>query len=180
MFLIHFRKKLGFVHVYTGDAPGVHEAPLGYAMRAIGHGLKVIVVQFFKDHAERGEVLITPKLHPHFNVVSFDSPEPFNVQKPTPSDKFIANEGLNFTRKLVHSSKKPDIIILDAINPLIFHDLLPPTEVIDLVDNAPPNLEWHLTGHPANEDIKKFAHQVIDLRPEKTLQGLEDRKGIDH
>lgn len=174
------RKQLGFVHVITGEGPGVHEVSLGYGLRAVGHGLLVVVLQFFKPHAERGEVLIEPRLQPHYRVVSFGSHEPFNVERPTPTDVYIANEGVNYARKLVRSSRRPDLLILDAINPLIAHGLLSSREVIELVDNAPPNVEWMLTGHPVSDEIKQFAHQVIDLRAEKSLHGLGPRRGFDH
>lgn len=174
------RKHFGFVHVITGEGPGVHEVSLGYGLRAVGHGLMVMVIQFFKPHEERGEVLIEPRLQPHYRVVSFGSQEPFNVERPTPSDVYIANEGVNFIRNVVRGSRRPDLLILDAINPLISHGLLSAQEVIDVVDNAPPNIEWMLTGHPVSDDIKRFAHQVIDLRAEKALHGLGPRRGFDH
>ena len=46
----------GFVHVYTGDGKGNTTASIGLAYRAIGHGLKVFMVQFMKM-GYTGEIL---------------------------------------------------------------------------------------------------------------------------
>ena len=40
--------KKGYVQVYTGDGKGKTTAAIGLGVRAVGRGLKVIMIQFFK------------------------------------------------------------------------------------------------------------------------------------
>ena len=46
----------GMIQVYTGDGKGKTTAALGLACRAVGHGLKVFIIQFMKGDTQSGEV----------------------------------------------------------------------------------------------------------------------------
>ena len=52
------RKKVarGMVHVYTGNGKGKTTAALGLALRALGWGLKVYMIQFMKGDPKYGEL----------------------------------------------------------------------------------------------------------------------------
>jgi len=48
--------KKGLIQVYTGDGKGKTTAALGLALRAVGHGMKVLMIQFMKGRSEIGEI----------------------------------------------------------------------------------------------------------------------------
>ena len=64
-------KRKGLTIVYTGDGKGKTSAALGCAMRALGHGWKVLMIQFFKGDwpVVYGELELAKKLHPQFEVL---------------------------------------------------------------------------------------------------------------
>ncbi|MGD9140989.1 MAG: cob(I)yrinic acid a,c-diamide adenosyltransferase, partial [bacterium] len=47
----------GMIQLYTGDGKGKTTASLGQALRACGHGLKVLMIQFMKGSKNYGELL---------------------------------------------------------------------------------------------------------------------------
>ena len=61
----------GFVIVYTGNGKGKTTAALGMALRALGHGWRVLVIQFFKGEwpVVFGEVEMSKRLSPQFEVL---------------------------------------------------------------------------------------------------------------
>ena len=59
----------GVVHVYTGNGKGKTTASLGLALRALGHGRKVFMLQFMKGSKEYGELKAAEKYLPNLIIV---------------------------------------------------------------------------------------------------------------
>ncbi len=62
----------GLVFVYTGNGKGKTTAAMGQVLRAVGHGLKVMVIQFMKGK-KYGEVIAAEKFLPRCNDLSMRS-----------------------------------------------------------------------------------------------------------
>ncbi len=66
--------KAGQVHVYTGEGKGKTTAALGLALRAVGQGLKVVMVQFMKGGKYTGEYVAANNYLPNFKILQFGRP----------------------------------------------------------------------------------------------------------
>ena len=66
--------KRGHIHVYTGDGKGKTTAALGLALRSIGQGNKVFIIQFMKGGAYTGEFISAKNYLPNIEIVQFGRP----------------------------------------------------------------------------------------------------------
>ena len=106
--------KMGKVYLWTGNGWGKTTSALGTALRAIGHGKKVIVIQFMKGWGDKiGEYKIRKKLK-LYEIHQFGRKGWVDLKKPTAKDKELARQGLEFAYKAV--KKKPFLLILDEVN----------------------------------------------------------------
>ena len=75
----------GSIQVYTGDGKGKTTCALGLALRAVGQGFKVAMVQFLKGR-ETGESRAAPRLAPEMTLSYFGRPGLVNLKSPAPED----------------------------------------------------------------------------------------------
>ncbi|MBI4983207.1 cob(I)yrinic acid a,c-diamide adenosyltransferase [Candidatus Woesearchaeota archaeon] len=66
--------KNGQVHVYTGEGKGKTTAALGLAMRAVGQGFKVFIIQFMKGGSYTGEYISIKNRLPNMEILQFGRP----------------------------------------------------------------------------------------------------------
>ena len=105
----------GLIQVYTGNGKGKTTAALGLALRAVGCGLKVLVVQFMKGSVDYGEQVSAARLAPDLKLVKIGREGFVSKSHPDPEDVQRAQEGLSLAREAVASGAY-DIVILDEIN----------------------------------------------------------------
>lgn len=175
------QKRLGKIQVYTGEGKGKTTAALGVGLRAAGHGFRVLMIQFLKGHKDYGELLAFSKLLPHFEIVQFGTPEKTNLAEPNAMDRYIAQQGLAFARKaMVH--ERPDVLILDEINPAAHHGVINLNELIDFLDNKHQETEVILTGRNAPKELLNAADIVTVMMATKTPYTEEfiPRMGSEH
>lgn len=175
-------KAYGKVHVYTGEGKGKTTAALGLALRAMGHGKRVLVVQFLHGNKQAGEFLAQNRLAPQVEVVQFGTPEGANVLNPSDMDLYIAQQAMDYIRKEM-VRRRPDILILDEILPAIHFGLLEVKEVVDFLDNKHAYVEVVLTGRYAHPEILNRADLITVMQSVKsylTAEGFEGRHGVEH
>ena len=116
-------KELGLLQVYTGDGKGKTTASLGLAFRAIGHGLKVCMIQFMKNSDIYGEVRLAGKM-PGLTILPVGRHDFVNLKNPEEVDIRLAHDGWEQAKRII-SSQEYDIVILDEINVALSCGLLP-------------------------------------------------------
>ncbi len=172
------KNDLGKIHVYTGNGKGKTTAALGLALRAVGAGYQVYIIQFLKgqDYSELKSLRrlkgVTLK---RFGLKSFI------IKKPKPADIIQAQRGLAWATKIL-KSKKFDVVILDEIFLAVFFKMLKVSDLVSLIKIKPANVELILTGRKASEQIIKLADYVTEMKEIKHpfQQGLGARRGIEN
>ncbi len=171
--------KKGLIQVYTGNGKGKTTAALGLALRALGHGYRVCMVQFMKGGVRYGEIEIAKKLD-NFEVKSFGRPEFVDKNNPEEIDIKLAHEALNYASEII-KSRKCDIVILDEINVALEWKLIKLSDVLDILKSKPEDVEIILTGRYAPKEIINLADLVTEMKEIKHpyQKGVKAREGIE-
>ena len=172
----------GIVIVYTGNGKGKTTASLGLALRAIGHGLNVCMVQFIKGEWHYGELNSLKKLEPDFELIVagkgfigiIDDDHAF-VEHVRAAKTALDIVGQKMSLDIF------DIIILDEINYAVHLGLLNLGEVMNIVKNRPKHLSLILTGNYACDEIISLADLVTEMKEIKHpyKKGIKAKRGID-
>ncbi|MGE0015594.1 MAG: cob(I)yrinic acid a,c-diamide adenosyltransferase [Candidatus Methanomethylophilaceae archaeon] len=172
------KEELGLVHVYTGDGKGKTTAALGLAFRAVGCGLKAVMVQFLKPSEEYGEQLAARKLE-GFEIIPMGLDHMYS-EVTRSEDIRLAHEALACLSEIL-SSGRHDLVIADEINVAMSWELLEPGEVIAVLDKRAPCTEVVLTGRGAPKEIIDYADLVTEMLLVKHPfdRGIPARRGIE-
>jgi cob(I)alamin adenosyltransferase len=170
----------GMVQVYTGNGKGKTSAAFGLALRAIGRGLKVYIIQFIKGGFDYGELYITDKL-PNLKLKAFGRGKFVTEKPPSEVDVKFAEEALKLAEETVESGEY-DIVILDEVNVALNLKLIKTERVVELIKKKPKHVELILTGRYAPNEIIEAADLVTEMREIKHPynKGFQARKGIEY
>jgi cob(I)alamin adenosyltransferase len=171
--------KPGMIQVYTGDGKGKTTAALGLALRAAGHGMKTLIIQFMKGQ-KYGELEAIKPLALFIKIEQMGLDTFVHIEKPTEEDRRMALRGLERARQAMNN-KEVDILILDEINVALHFKLLYIEEVLELLDNKPAEMELVLTGRYAPIKIVRRADLVTRMNSVKHYyeKGITARNGIE-
>ncbi|EIT86456.1 cob(I)alamin adenosyltransferase [Fictibacillus macauensis ZFHKF-1] len=173
----------GMTLVYTGDGKGKTTASLGLAIRAVGRGKKVCMLQFIKSPSRTyGEKLLFDKIGIEMQQCGVG----FTWTK-TPEEHRVALQNAWSLAKEKLNNSEYDVVILDEINNALsiekfpIDDVLPLQEVIEALRNRPVNMHVILTGRNAKQEIIELADLVTEMQPVKHYydEGIPAIKGIE-
>jgi cob(I)alamin adenosyltransferase len=166
------RPRRGQVLVYYGQGKGKTTAALGLALRAVGRGWRVCMLQFTKSGEwppgePVGENVAAARLAPDFELITtglgfvsiLGDPYPFEAHKEA------AEKGLALAREKLQSDRY-DLVILDEIIGAVAQGQLELDAVLELVQSRPPSVSVLLTGHDDREAFIDRLLAVADLATE--------------
>jgi len=170
---------MGLIFVYTGNGKGKTTAAMGQALRAIGHGLKVLMIQFMKGK-KYGEVIAAEKYLPDLTIYQCGLDSFVMRKNPAPVDIDLAQQGLNMARKAT-SSGEYHMVILDEINVAMDFGLISTDDVVDMIKSKAPAVDLILTGRYAPPEIVALADTVSEVHETKHhySKGIKERAGIE-
>jgi len=174
-------KKKGLVQVITGNGKGKTTASLGQALRSIGHGYKVFMLQFMKGNKNYGELQAAEKHLPNLIIVQSGLETFVSKENPSRTDIDLARQGLETAKKIIFNGNY-DLVILDEINVALDFKLVDLEEVLHIIKNKPKHVELILTGRYAPPQIIELGDLVSDITLVKHpyYQGVSARKGIEY
>ncbi len=170
----------GLVQVYTGNGKGKTTAAFGAALRAVGRGLKVYVIQFIKGGFDYGE-LHSAKHVPNLKLTAFGRGRFITASPPSEEDVELAKQAFELAKDVIQNGKY-DMVILDEINVVLNLKMIDINEAVKLIKNKPEHVELILTGRYAPTQIIELADLVTEMKEVKHpfAKGVPPREGIEH
>lgn len=173
----------GLVLVLTGDGKGKTTSCLGIAVRAVGYGMRVAMVQFIKGSLHYGELDGAKRLAPEFELAPMGKGFVGIMGDALPFEEHAAaaREALAAARRKMLSGRY-DVVILDEVNVAVHLGLLAPEDLLALIAEKPAPLHLVLSGRHARPEIVDRADLVTEMRCVKHpyQKGIDAQKGIDY
>jgi cob(I)alamin adenosyltransferase len=184
---------MGYVYLYYGTGGGKTANALGLALRSVGHGKSVVIIQFFKWKKDIGEYLIKDRLAPYYEIYQFGREawlgeeektaefggEKFAVESIKSHDKELAEKALDFAAKVLRE-KKPHLLVLDEIGLAAYWKLLEVKDVLKLLDKVPEETTVVITGRYASKELVDRADFVNIVKDVKMPKHFKLTEGIQY
>ena len=185
-------RRVGQVLLYYGQGKGKTTAAFGLALRAVGRGWRVCMLQFTKSGEwppgkSVGENVAAARLAPEFELITtglgfvniMGDPYPFQAHVEA------AQRGLALAREKIHSGEY-DLVILDEVVGAVSQGQIALEDLIRLMREKPRPLSMLLTGHDDREEFIARLVEVADLVSEMCKikhpfdSGKQARRGLDY
>ncbi|WP_145557854.1 cob(I)yrinic acid a,c-diamide adenosyltransferase [Yersinia aldovae] len=167
----------GIIMIFTGNGKGKTTAAFGTATRAVGHGMRVGIIQFIKGTWESGERNLLERHGVEFHIMAtgftWDTQD---KAADTLAAKRVWEQGCRML-----SDPSYELVVLDELTYMVAYGYLALDEVIVALKNRPKSQSVVITGRACHRDIIDLADTVSELRPVKHAfdSGIKAQKGID-
>jgi len=173
----------GLLIVYTGPGKGKTTCALGAAFRAVGQGLRVLMVQFIKGSWHYGEL----------DAAKMLGDDKFEIRpmgrgfvkiggaETDPQDLELAARCWQTGRQAIYSGSY-DLVILDEINYVISYKMLDAQQIVEALRARPAGVHVICTGRNAHPALVELADLVTEMKEVKHpyTKGILAQRGIDY
>lgn len=172
-------KEKGLLIVHTGTGKGKSTAAWGLAMRCLGHGLKIGVVQFVKGRRVPGERLFLERF-PELVTLKVMG-EGFTWESQDRERDLAAARAAFEEAKRMLQDPELHLVILDELNIVLRYDQLPLAEVLDALAAKRPDLHVVVTGRNAKPELIEAADLVTEMKLVKHpfREGVKGQLGVE-
>ncbi|MEQ8319157.1 MAG: cob(I)yrinic acid a,c-diamide adenosyltransferase [Rhodospirillales bacterium] len=169
----------GLVIVHTGKGKGKSTAAMGLAVRAIGNGMKVGIVQFVKGVWETGERVVLDKFPDLCVIKAMGEGFTWETQDRA-RDIAAARQAWEMAKEMINDPSYK-MVILDELNIVLRYENLPLDEVIEVLQNKPEMLHVAVTGRNAKDELIEIADLVTEMTQIKHpfRSGVKAQVGIE-
>jgi len=166
--------------IFTGDGKGKSTAAFGMALRAAGHGQRILILQFMKSDNSTGELAsLREKLDIDIRLTGLGF-----VPKPE-HPKYLAHreaaQQAFATACQAMQGGDYELLILDEICGSVTCGLIDESQVLEAVEGSRDDLNIVLTGRNATPAMIEMADTVTEMVPHKHAleSGIPARQGIE-
>ena len=170
----------GLVIVHTGPGKGKTSAALGMAIRAIGHDMKVGVVQFVKGAMATGEKAVFDRFPELIEFKPMGEGFTWDTQDRT-RDIAVAREAWEEVKRMI-ADPSYAMVIADELNIVLRYDYLPVDEVLEAIAAKPHMTHIIITGRNAPQPLIDAADLVTEMAQVKhpfREQNVKAQRGIE-
>lgn len=175
-------RRKGLLLVYTGAGKGKTTAALGTALRALGHGWNVCMVQFIKGTWRYGEIKGAAAFGERFELHRMGAGF-YKIQDDDLPEEVHREAAAAAMELLVGTLEggKHDLVIADELNVALETGLVSPEDVKRVLAARPSNIHLIITGRGAPEFLIEQADLVTEMREVKHpyQRGIKAQPGID-
>jgi cob(I)alamin adenosyltransferase len=170
----------GLVIVHTGPGKGKTSAALGMVVRAIGHGMKVGVVQFIKGAMATGEKTVFDAFPALVEFKPMGEGFTWDTQDRA-RDIAVAREAWDEVKRML-ADPRYRMVVADELNIVLRYDYLPLDEVLAALADKPAMTHLVITGRNAPQPLIDAADLVTEMTQVKHPfrdQGVKAQPGIE-
>ncbi|MBC9031350.1 cob(I)yrinic acid a,c-diamide adenosyltransferase [Sphingomonas sp. JC676] len=170
----------GLVIVHTGKGKGKTTAALGMVVRAIGHGMKIGVVQFVKGAMTSGEKAVFDAFPGQVEFKPMGEGFTWNTQDRA-RDIAVTREAWEEVKRMI-ADPSYQMVVADELNIVLRYDYLPLGEVLEALAAKPEMTHVVITGRNAPEGLIEAADLVTEMTQVKhpfREQGVKAQTGIE-
>jgi cob(I)alamin adenosyltransferase len=172
----------GLIIVNTGPGKGKTTAAMGTALRAVGQGMRVLILQFLKGSWHYGELDAVQAFGDKFVMKQMGRGfVKVGAEKPDAEDVRMVESAWAEAAHAIMSGTW-DMVILDEINYAISYGMLDPAKVSETLKSKPEMVHIILTGRNAHPTIVELADTVTEMRQIKHAyeKGVMAQRGIEY
>ena len=172
----------GLIIVNTGPGKGKTTAAMGTALRAVGNGMKVLMLQFLKGSWHYGELDAVKSFGGNWVMKQMGRGfVKVGGAETDPEDVRMVEQAWSEAEKAIQSGEW-DLIILDEINYAISYNMLDPAKVVAALKAKPEQVHVILTGRNAHASIVEIADTVTEMKQVKHAyeKGVLAQRGIEY
>ncbi|MFZ0629717.1 MAG: cob(I)yrinic acid a,c-diamide adenosyltransferase [Acidobacteriaceae bacterium] len=172
----------GLILINTGPGKGKTTAAMGTALRAVGNGMRVLMLQFLKGSWHYGELDAVKAFGENFVMRQMGRGfVKIGGAETDPEDVRLVEEAWAEARVAILSGEW-DLVVLDEINYAISYGMLDPAQVVATLKQKPEMVHVILTGRSAHASLVEIADTVTEMRQVKHAyeKGVLAQKGIEY
>ena len=172
----------GLILINTGPGKGKTTAALGTAFRAVGNGMRVLMLQFLKGSWHYGELDAAEAFGGNFVLKQMGRGfVKVGGAETDPEDIRMVEDAWAEARQAIYSGEW-DMVVLDEINYAIGYKMLDPAVVAEALRGKPEMVHVILTGRNAHPLLVELADTVTEMREVKHAyqKGILAQRGIEY